>query len=261
VIQDGPCLTTYATGTPDAPDALLQAADPSEWYWPADATVENGHLHVLLWLMRRTGPGAWDFEVVATDLATLALPDLTEPAIQRLPAAPDVAWGSAITEDSGHTYVYGIQVNPGGERYLHIARTTSDLERPWEYRTEDGWSSEPQASADQLPGISHQVSVLRDGGDYLLITQKLGFGADIHLYRAPTPAGPWEPPGELLAQAPAPLPGTFTYNAVAHPEYTHDGRLLLSYNVNSLDPAVGLIDAAVYHPRFVAAPMPPRDGG
>jgi hypothetical protein len=260
VVQDGPCLTTYATGTPAAPDALLHAADPSEWYWPADATVEDDHLHVLLWLMRRTGPGAWEFEVVATHLATLALPDLTDRVIQRLPAAPEVAWGSAIAEDGDHTYVYGIHVHASGQRYLHVARTASDLESPWEYRTEDGWSSDPQASADQLPGISHQISVLRDATGYLLVTQELGFGADIRLYRAPTPAGPWEPPGELLARALAPLPGTFTYNAVAHPEFTDGGRLLLSYNVNSFDPAVGLVDASVYHPRFVAAPTPPRDG-
>ena len=257
VIQDGACLTTYATGTPAAPAALLHPADPGEWYWPADATVEANHLHVLLWLMRRTGLGAWDFEVVRTDLATLALPDLTEPAIQALPAAPGVAWGSAIMEDDGRTYVYGIHVHAGGERYLHVARTTLGLESPWEYRTTTGWSPDPDASADQLPGISHQISVLHEGREYLLLTQELGFGADLNLYRAPTPAGPWEGPAEPLAQVPPPLPGTFTYNAVAHPEYTAAGRLLLSSNVNSLDPAAALIDAAIYHPRFIVVPWPP----
>ena len=141
-------------------------------------------------------------------------------------------------------------------------RTTIDLERPWEYRTATGWSSDPAASADLLADISHQISVLRADDEYLLITQELGFGDVVNVYRAPTPTGPWDGPA-LLARAPAPLPGTFTYNAVAHPQFTAAGRLLLSYNLNSLDPAAALFDAAIYHPRFIAVDWPPtpRRGG
>ena len=257
VIQDGACLTTYATGTPDAPDALLHPPDREEWYWLADATVEEEHLHVHAWRMRRTGPGAWDFEVVGTDLVTLALPDLAERGMRRLPAADGVAWGSAIAEDGERTYVYGVHGHADGTPYLHVARTTTELEGPWEYRTADGWSPDPEASADQLPGISHQISVLRDGDEYFLITQDPALGAQILLYRAETPAGPWEEPAEPLATAPPPLAGTFTYNAVAHPQYTAAGRLLISYNVNSLASEV-MVDAAVYRPRFMTVPWPPE---
>lgn len=258
VVQDGPCLTTYANGTSAAPDALLRPTDPTRWYWPADATVEGGdHLHVLAWLMRSTGAGVWDFEIVRTDLVSLALPDLAEESIQRLPAAPGVAWGSAVTVDGGRTYVYGIHVHEDRTPYLHVARTTSDLEGPWEYRTADDWSPDPDASEDQLPGISHQISVLPAGDQYFLITQDPALGADISLYRAATPAGPWELEAASLARAEPPLPGTFTYNAVAHPELTAGGRLLVSYNVNSVDPEDALIDPAVYHPRFLTVPWPP----
>jgi hypothetical protein len=139
VVQDGACLTTYANGTPSAPDALLRPAQPTDdWYWPADAIVEADHLHVLTWRVRSTGPDAWDFEITGTELATLALPALGEPEIRPLPAAPGVAWGSAVTEDGDRTYVYGIHVHADGERRLHVARTTTDLEGPWEYRTADG---------------------------------------------------------------------------------------------------------------------------
>ncbi|HEX5618180.1 MAG TPA: hypothetical protein VFX51_07155 [Solirubrobacteraceae bacterium] len=262
VIQNGPCLTTYASGTPSAPDALIRPAEPTvEWYWPADATVEDGHLHVLVWRVRSTGPGAWDFEVVGTELATLALPALDEPEIRPLPAAPGVAWGSALAVDGDRTYVYGIHVHADGERWLHVARTTSDLEAPWEYRTADGWSADPQASADQLHGISHQVSVLRDGNEYFLITQDPRLSPVVTLYRAPTPSGPWALAAEPFANAASPLPGTFTYNAAAHPEFTAGGLLLLSYNVNSLVPDDALSDAAIYHPRFLTVPWPPAATG
>ena len=105
--------------------------------------------------------------------------------------------------------------------------------------------------------MSHQLTVLRDGDGFALITQEPLLGPEILLYRGAGPAGPWVGP-ERLAVAPAPAPGTFTYNAVAHPQAISGGRLLLSYNVNSLDPTV-LGDAAVYRPRFIAVAWPPDE--
>ena len=65
---------------------------------------------------------------------------------------------------------------------------------------------------------------------------------------------------EPLAVAPAPAPGAFTYNAVAHPQTICGGRLLLSYNVNSLNPSL-LDDAAIYRPRFITVAWPPDEAG
>lgn len=207
--------------------------------------------------MARTGTGAWDYRVAGTDLATLSLPDLVVQSIRPVPAAPGVAWGSALMETRDHTYVYGIHRRPDGTPYLHVARTTSDLEAPWEYLSAGGWTTDPAASADQLPGISSQISVLPVEGGYALITQETGLGPRIDAYTAPSPAGPWSSPATVVATASPPMPGTFTYNAVAHPEYGAADRLLLSYNVNSLDPADAMIDAAIYHPRFLSIPWPP----
>ena len=255
VVQDGECMTTYASGTAQAPAAFVEPADPALWYWPADATVEDGHLHLLAWRMRRTGPGAWDFAVVGTDLVTVALPGMQPSAIQPLAAPPGVGWGSALLEAGERTYVYGIREHAGGTE-LQVARTVDDLEGPWEYRTADGWSADPAQSADLLAGISHQVSVLPDGDEFVLLTQATGLGEEILAYRAPDPDGPWTPAG-TVARALPPLVGTFTYNAAAHPEIALEDGLLLSYNVNSVDPDAAMTDAAIYHPRFLTVPWPP----
>jgi hypothetical protein len=103
--------------------------------------------------------------------------------------------------------------------------------------------------------------VLREGDEYFLITQDPGLGPGIELYRATAPYGPWTPAPEPLATAAPPLPGTFTYNAAAHPEFTAGGLLLLSFNVNSIDPDAALVDAAIYHPRFLTVPWPPAPTG
>jgi hypothetical protein len=45
----------------------------------------------------------------------------------------------------------------------------------------------------------------------------------------------------------------FTYNPHAHPELSHGGQLLISYNVNSFDVNDVFADASIYRPRFVVA--------
>ena len=48
--------------------------------------------------------------------------------------------------------------------------------------------------------------------------------------------------------------GTYTYNAVAHPEQDAAGGLLVSYNVNSFDGSELYRQADIYRPRFVRVP-------
>ncbi len=154
VVQEGPCLITHVRGTATAPQALLRPSNPEQWYWPSDATVEDDHLHVVALRMRATGTGAWDFEILGTDLVTFALPDLALRAIRPLPAAPGVAWGAALAQVGRRIYIYGVHQHHDGTPYLHVARTTTDLEGGWEYRSRGGWSRDASASTDQLPGVS-----------------------------------------------------------------------------------------------------------
>ncbi|MER5888596.1 hypothetical protein ABT160_32630 [Streptomyces sp. NPDC001941] len=48
-----------------------------------------------------------------------------------------------------------------------------------------------------------------------------------------------------------------TYDARLHQHLARPGELLVSYNVNSLDPADNRTDASLYRPRFVEVALPP----
>ena len=63
------------------------------------------------------------------------------------------------------------------------------------------------------------------------------------------PEGPWSEP-VAVAKAPEHQGDIFAYNAKAHPELSRDGRLLISYNVNTSDLAKVVADADIYRPRF-----------
>jgi hypothetical protein len=52
-----------------------------------------------------------------------------------------------------------------------------------------------------------------------------------------------------------------SYDARLHPELARPGKLLISYNVNSLDADTAYADARVYRPRFVEVPWPPAAPG
>jgi hypothetical protein len=47
----------------------------------------------------------------------------------------------------------------------------------------------------------------------------------------------------------------FTYNAMAHPEFTENGMLLISYNMNSNNLGDHFRDADIYRPRFIRVPL------
>ncbi|MGZ4278347.1 MAG: hypothetical protein ACXVFK_15705 [Solirubrobacteraceae bacterium] len=51
-------------------------------------------------------------------------------------------------------------------------------------------------------------------------------------------------------------PNAFVYNAHTHPEFTRDGKLLISYNVNSFSFQDLIGDVHVYRPRFIRATLP-----
>jgi hypothetical protein len=67
---------------------------------------------------------------------------------------------------------------------------------------------------------------------------------------APSPEGPWSEP-TLIYETPEHKGDVFTYNAKAHPELSTEGRLLISYNVNTSDLKKVEAEAGIYRPRFL----------
>jgi hypothetical protein len=263
VIQDGTALvSTLHGGTAAAPQALVKPAAADELYWVADGTVEGNLLRVIYNRYRRTGTGSLDIALAGTALVTFTLPNLAVQSVTELPLGDTVAWGAALLEEGGYTYVYGSEaVQADNLRFVHLARVpTGGLSGAWQFWTGTSWSPSPAASVRlPLSGVGTAFSVQRVGGEYVLVTVEgnLLFNSAIVAYTASSPTGPFADPIDLYT-APEPAPGkaTIVYDARIHPELARGGKLLFSYNVNSLleDEVYG--DASIYRPRFVEVDWP-----
>lgn len=275
VVQDGARLTTVDGGTPGHPAAIMPPDGPGRWYWAGDGMLTGtGLLQVVFREYRRTGPGAWDFTFSGSVVATFSPRDLSRPvSVDPLSSGAGVAWGAALLPASrsgdGYTYVYGM-LSASGAKTTRVARVPGDDLRdgPWQYRTECGWSSDERAVAAALSGVADEYSVVPWRGRYLLVTTDgTGSGDVIEAFTSRTPWGPFATPvvlyrmPEVRAGAARGGEAIIGYNAHAHPELSCAGTLLVSYNVNSLDDAVGpeaddYRDPGIYRPRFVELHVP-----
>ncbi|GAA1568582.1 hypothetical protein GCM10009804_26310 [Kribbella hippodromi] len=249
-------IHTVTGGTKEWPAPLIPS--PADgWYWLGGRTLNGENLDVMALRLQRTGEGQWDWQWAGNNLArfdseTLALKELIP-----LPSNANIQWSAWVLEEQESTYVYGVE-EADDAKYLHIARVPgADLAaQPWEYWTGDDWSREEAASARVLSGVAneHSVTPWKDG--YLLVTHDTSeaFNPRILGYTAAAPTGPFSSPVELYR---TPETGTdpqvFTYNSHVQPHLSSDGSLLISYNVNTMDPQA-LYRAggtSIYRPRFV----------
>ncbi len=252
VVEDRGALRTLVSGTPGHPESLVNA-DAGSWFWPGDGVVEGQELRLFMTRFRPTGTGEWDFGAAETVVASFALPDLRFQGIRRVADAAPVTWGAATLETADGTYVYGVEdAHPGG--FAHVARAPNGVQGPWEYWTGNGWSARAEDSARIAAGVSNQFSVIAAAGRFVLVNQAPVFGRQIAVAPAADPWGPFDARTTVFT-APSPGPGRYAYNATAHPEASSGGRLLVSYNTNSFDPATVRSDADSYRPRFVQVPL------
>ncbi|MEE4608937.1 MAG: hypothetical protein V2L15_08615, partial [Desulfobacteraceae bacterium] len=237
---------------PKSPDAFFPPLPPGEWCWPADATVHNGQVRVILHSYRQGRPLLWDWQWTGTAVAELGLPELEIERITPLAAANGVLYG-AILERAEATYVFGVEER-GSARWMHVARAPpGDLLGAWAFFDGKQWSMDQAATRPFLDGVSTQFAVvdLADGLALVTMDNREPFSADLVMYRAARPEGPWEGPCRLY-RAPEAGAAIAAYNPFIHPQFTANGRLLVSYNLNHVsEPAALYRNAAIYRPRFV----------
>jgi len=252
VVQDGDVLTTRTAGSLSAPKAFFPPQAPGEWCWPADATVENGRVRVILHRFCQGSPLLWDWQWTGTAVADLGLPELEIERITPLAVSNGVMY-AAILEQAEATYLFGVEER-NGVRLMHVARAPpGDLLGTWTFFDGKGWSADPVATRPVLEGVSTQFGVvdLADGLALVTMDNRVPFSADLVMYRASAPQGPWHGPCRLY-RAPEAGPAIVAYNPAIHPQFTASGRLLVSYNLNHVsEPAALYRNAAIYRPRFV----------
>jgi hypothetical protein len=250
VVQNGSRLSDLYEGSRPRFGAVVSAGNTGGFYWPGAGFVQEDKLRLFLLGFRSIGSGAWDFAYTGSVLATFALPSLSLVSVAPVTPSANVEWGSWVFDVGDFTYIYGVE-DQGLSKYVHVARVRSRAPSGrWQYYGAAGWSYDPRASTRVLGGVSNQFSVVRMGPRYELISQDDTFSRTISAYAGATPAGPFGSKTSLYT-TPDWGSGTYTYNAVAHPEQTGSGGLLVSYNVNSLDPLGDYTDAALYRPHFV----------
>ena len=231
-----------------------RAAGPSgDFYWPGAGLVEGQTLAMFVLGFRATGSGSWDFVNTGSAIALFSLPSLTLSSVIPVRSTRGVEWGTWVLDEGPFTYIYGVE-DHGSSKYVHVARVPLDqLGGVWQYYGVAGWSDDPASSSRVLAGVSDDFSVVRVGSSYELVSQGSDDSRNIYGYAGASPTGPfiWT---RLLYKTPDWGPGTFTYNALAHPELSDSRGLLISYNVNFANFADNYRHADVYRPHFIRVP-------
>ena len=268
-IDDGH-MSTIVGGTPTQPDTLIQPSDPSHWFWLGAGTYLGGTLQVPLTEWRSTGSGAFDLALVGSSLARFAPTDLRHPlSITSLPRAAGYEWGQWVLPQGDYTYVYGIE-DLGADKYLHIARVHgTDLRQPFQFyrggdRSDPGsWSASEADSVRVMDYVAPELSIHQLRPNLYMLTTLDGtelFSSHLVAYFSTSPTGPFTNKTPLYTTPETGALGSYgnpnviTYNAHVHPELSTANRLVISYNVNSLDSTIGgdlYRDVSIYRPRFI----------
>ncbi|WLW51009.1 DUF4185 domain-containing protein [Streptomyces sp. YU58] len=280
VMRDGRLESTL-------PAPLFPDPGPNQWRWPVAARVEPRSpgsseqvLRVLLWV-RTAGAAPWVYGVpTATEVATLTLPDLrVESVVQVLDqrTVPDpsrrVLFGTTLVTEGGWTYVFGGDDGQATSRpasRAYAARVPEGgLGDPaaWEYWDGSEWAARARPAAvlgdGRRTGVGSAFSVVRQDGTYVLFTMAAGTRGltTVTSYWACSPTGPWHGPARDFTPA-LPEGQVAAYNPQAHSELGDDGRLVLSYDVNWLEPTAAAAqlnrNVSLYRPRFVTLRLEPR---
>jgi PKD repeat protein len=213
-----------------------------------------------------------DFSYGGAYVAKIYTPGMTDASsiasISPLPAMNDIQFGSAVLVDtaSNYVYIYGSKANwIVFEPY--VARVSmDDILGSWEFYNGSGWTTNAAAAQKIMTDYTPTTfSVLYIQGKYYMITQDHNFfgscddAKKIIAYESRHPYGPFENRKELFTLDDQHQGNKVrTFEATAHPEFTENNELLISYNVSNICPAQCVndrVNADLLRPRFVRVPL------
>lgn len=247
-------------------------------------------LVVFLFHIGRTlkDQGVWSFKNVGGAVAVIDNPDapVSEWKIRQLDfpytIGTDAArnntelcettWGMSCLsvpsasdrESRSWIYVYGTRMLKNGQRQVLVARAApSKLETfdTWEFFSGTAqkpmWSSNPEdASSIAEHGVSEfSVEAFEHRGQpkYVMVQSDPGLGGKTYVRVSDSPLGPWNN-GAAIYEAPelSKSKNYFAYAAKGHKSLSADGKLLVTYVVNSTDFWEMLGDGSIYRPRCLS---------
>lgn len=242
-------------------------------YWPGHGFVKGDTVFVFLEKYNGTTLASKGHYIAKVLLSSFTLLSITE-----LPVMNGITMGKAVIYDepSGYYYIYGNKLNwIVFEPYVARTKFKDLVSGNWEFYTGSNWSTNP-SSAKKICNdpVSPGFSVIKINNSYHLITQENGYltcglGRNIYSYNSTSPVGKFQAQ-RLLYTVEDQIDGHYllTYNAQAHPGFSGNNELLISYNVNdgidTMAPDVcpsqcknaftDRFDADSYRPKFVRVP-------
>jgi hypothetical protein len=239
---------------PEVTDQSSGYGELNLWYWPGDGYVDGSMLNVFVSkFFQEDLNNMWGFEFRETNLVQFSLPDFKPLKVHRFANLDSIHFGHCLLEDGGYLYIYGLK---NGKPF--VARALSqEVLKPWEFYNGKSWSEKANEAQPILDFKgSEQFSVFKSGETYIMVMQQGGLSPDIYSFTSSAPYGPWGNKKLLYTtQQPPGCKQCFTYNALAHPQFTVDNMLLISYNTNTHLLAEHFGDALLYRPRFIRVPM------
>lgn len=232
-----------------------------EWYWPGHGFVNSNKLFVFQTKMFQKETGMWGFCYKTTDILEYNLPGLELYQTVNIPfkGSSNIHFGMAVLKNNNYIYIYAQKDVDNGLIPVSdalVARTTIEkLYESWEYFDGLNWSPE-STDAVKMSGlsavaISSQFNVFKLKDKFVLLTQDKQFkSGKIYTFIADNPEGPWYNKQLIYTTLEQNHPKQFTYNAMAHPQFTKNGMILISYNVNTEDWEQLHDDVSTYRPRF-----------
>ena len=251
-------------------------SEDSVYYWLGDGiALQNNNNHpnkdtalaIFAYKMTNVNDEPFGFREIGNDLLLtdskftikrqIPLPKISEGSLGAGIYQENVGHKHTSKKDSAddhYIYIYGVR---GMHKGLIVARTTTkDITNPqnWTYYNGKNWVSDINQSKEITQHVSNELSVTKiKNGQYALIYQLDGIQPYIGLKLAPTPFGPFGKMDTLWHCTEATDKNKIlVYNAKAHPSLSPKGKLLISYNVNSLDFLQQLHkEPTFYRPRFL----------
>jgi hypothetical protein len=237
--------------------AIIPTADGQTYYWLGDGTVEGTKYRQFAYRI----VGGF---IAGVDVATFALPSFTLEGVTSLPGAyipgegTPTEYGVSIVEEDDYTYVYGCETEVV-DKFLHVARVPKGhlLDGQWEYWNGTTWSTTAIGSARIRSNVADEMSVVKTRSGYRAVATFFGITAQIFMYTAPSPQGPWSA-GTLLYTTPESNAQTITYNAKEHPDFDTADSIVISYNVNTQtgNTAGQYSNVDNYRPRWISVAVP-----
>ncbi len=268
IIDEKGNLETLHSGTKENPLAFIEAEQDREspvWYWPGHGFVEDGILHLFMSKFQKNGEGSFGFEYLCCDYFRLDVKTMKVIDKANFKAANEngVHYGHAVLPYKGEVYVYGTWYDAKGVADVHVAkaRLKNNKLTDFSYWSGSEWLANARKSqkiAGITKSVSEQFNVVELEGKIALVSQdRSGNVKDVYSFVADKPEGPFSNEKLLYTvdEDNFEVDSMMTYNAMVHPQYRKDGKLLTCYNVNTHSMTKLFEKASLYQPRFVWVPI------